>query len=169
MDELRIIMANQNGPDILGICETFLERNISDNQVAIDGYELIRKDRADTKNKTGGGLVLYFRNSIRYKRRSDFEISNIETLWAEIELQNAKPFLLCTVYRPPNSLNEWIDLFEEELSKAQTSGLELLLMGDFNIDLKSHNNKKWLKLTNLFDLIQLVKPSQPGLLKQLQH
>ena len=69
MDEIRIIMANQTCPDILGICETFLEPPILDNQVAIDGFELLRKDRANTKNKTGGGLVLYFRNTIRYKRR----------------------------------------------------------------------------------------------------
>ena len=43
-----------------------------------------------------------------------------------------------------------------ELSIAQTSGLEFLLMGDFNIDLKAHTNNKWLNLINLFDLTQLV-------------
>lgn len=75
MDEIRIIMTNQTCPDILGICET-LEPHILDNQVAIDGFELLRKDRANTKNKTGGGLVLFFRNTIRCKRRSEFEISS---------------------------------------------------------------------------------------------
>ena len=47
-------------------------------------------------------------------------------------------------------------LFEVELSIAQTSGLEFLLMGDINIDLKAHTNNKWLNLINLFDLTQLV-------------
>lgn len=156
IDELRIIMANKNCPEIFGICETFLESNITDNQVAIDGFEFLRKDRSDTINKTGGGLVLYFKKTIKVKRRSELEVSNLETIWAEIELPNAKPFLLCTVYRPPNVLNEWVDLFEEELSIAQTSGLELILMGDFNIDLKARISNKWMNLINLFDLTQLV-------------
>ena len=156
IDELRIIMADKNCPEIFGICETFLEPNITDNQVTICGFEFLRKDRSDTKNKTGGGLVLYFKKSIKVKRRSELEISNLETIWAEIELPNTRPFLLCTVCRPPNVLNEWIDLFEEELFIAQTSGLELILMGDFNIDLKSPGNNKWTNLINLFDFKQMV-------------
>ena len=48
---------------------------------------------------------------------------------------------------------------EEELSAAQTSGLELVLMGDFNIDFRSCSNSKWLQLIQLFDLTQLVNDS----------
>ena len=119
---------------IFWVFVSFLEPTVSDNVVAIDGFEILRKDRAETKNKTGGGLLLYIRNTIKFKRRPEFETSSLETLWAEIELPNAKPFLLCTVYRPPDAKSEWIDLFEVELSIAQTSGLEFLLMGDFNVD-----------------------------------
>ena len=54
------------------------------------------------------------------------ETSNIETLWAEITLPNAKPFLICTAYRPPCANSEWIDLLEEELSIAQTTDLEII-------------------------------------------
>ena len=35
-------------------------------------------------------------------------------------------------------------------------GLELIVMGDFNIDLKLNPNKKWQNLIELFDLSQLV-------------
>ena len=94
IDELRIIMADKNYPEIFGICETFLEPNITDNQVTIDGFEFLRKDRSDTINKTGGVLVLYFKKSIKGKRCSELEISNLETIWAEIELPNTRPFLL---------------------------------------------------------------------------
>lgn len=156
IDELRLIMAREKCPDIMGLCETFLEPNILDSQVVIDGYDFIRKDRADTQDKNGGGIILYFRNSLKYKRRPEYEISNIETVWSEIELPNAKPFLLCSVYRPPSALSSWIDLLEEELSIAQATGLELILMGDFNIDFISCSNNKWLNLLQLFDLSQLV-------------
>ena len=135
LNELRVAMVEKNGPDIFCACEIFLEPNMSNNQIAIDGYVIHRKDRAATQNKNGGGLVLYCRNSLTCSRRSDLEISSLETLWAEIELPNARPFLVCTTYRPPNALSEWIDHFEEELSIAQATGLENIVMGDFNIDL----------------------------------
>ena len=83
LDELRILMANDKCADILGLCESFLDPNIMDQQVAIGGYDFIRKDRMDTQNKTGGALILYFRNSIKCKRRHEYEISEIETIWAE--------------------------------------------------------------------------------------
>ena len=156
-DELRAIMANDKCPDILGLCETFLNPSVIDSQVEIDGYDLIRKDRIDTQNKAGGGLILYIRNWIKFKRRPEYEISKIETIWAEIELPNSKPSLLCSVYRPPSVHSEWIDLFEEELSIAQATGLEYLLMGDFNIDLNPCTNNKWSNLLQLFDLTQLVQ------------
>ena len=68
----------------------------------------------------------------------------IETLWAEITLPNAKPFLISSVYRPPSACSDWISLFEEELSVAQTTGLEYILIGDFNIDIAlSSNTTGW--------------------------
>ena len=156
LDELRVIMAFENSPDIFGACETFLDPNISDNQLAVDGYDFLRKDRASILNKSGGGVILYFRNTLTFTRRSELEISKIETIWAEVELPNAKPFLICTVYRPPNVRSEWIDLFEEELSIAQATGLEYIIMGDFNIDMRSCSNSKWLNLIQLFDLTQII-------------
>lgn len=156
IDEIRIILANEKGPDILGICETFLDAKISDGQVMISGYEFLRKDRCCTIDKNGGGVILYFRNMLNCKRRNEFEISNIETLWTEMVLPNSKPFLLCTLYRPPNAHAEWVDLFEEELSIAQATGLEIILMGDFNFDFLNCSNKKWLNLIQLFDLKQLI-------------
>ena len=74
-----------------------------------------------------------------------------------MNLPKSKPFLICTVYRPPSSCSEWIDLFEKEVSVAQTTGSEIILMGDFNIDIEPCSNNKWLSLIQLFDLSQLVK------------
>ena len=133
-----------------------------DNQIAIEGYDFLRKDRAATQNKSGGGLVFYFRKSLTCLRRAEFEISKLETLWAEIKLPNSRPFLVCTVYRPPNARSEWADLFEEEISIAQTTGLEYIVMCDFNIDLLSDkSNTKWSNMIQLLDLTQLIsKPAR---------
>ena len=78
LDELRIVMATENCPDILGLCETFLNPIISNNQVRIEGYDFLRKDRADIQNKTGGGILLYFRNyqMCTSEGAGDFQIRN---------------------------------------------------------------------------------------------
>ena len=157
IDDIRITLSSENGPDILGMCETFLKKNNPDSQLSINGFNFMRKDRTDIQDKAGGGLLLYYKQSLQVTRRNDLEISNIESIWAEIILPNSRPFLICTVYRPPNALSSWVDLFEEELSKAHATGFELLLMGDFNIDITSCTNPKWNNLIQLFDLLQIVK------------
>ena len=156
MDELQLTIGTENGPDILGICETFLDPSIDDIQLNINHFSLFRKDRHDTQDKPGGGLLLYFRNSLNCQRRHDLEISKIETLWTEVKITNSKPFLICTLYRPPTATSGWIDLLEDELSVAQTTGLEMIIMGDVNIDFQACSNNKWLNLVQLFDLTQLV-------------
>ena len=162
LDELRLHLAADNGPDIMGICETFLECSVPDCQLNIQGFNFMCKDRSEILNKTGGGLVLYYKDSINCNRRSEFEVSKIETLWSEFTLPNSRSFLVCTVYRPPRALSEWVSQFEHELSIAQTTGLEIILMGDFNIDYISQCiNTKWLNMIQLFDLSQLVsKPTR---------
>ena len=124
--------------------------------MAISGYEFLRKDRCDAIEKAGGGVILYYRNSLICQHKKDLEISNTETLWSEVTLPKSNPFLLCTIYRPPNVNSNWIDAFEEELSIAQTTGLEIIVMGDLNIDLLNCSNRKWLSLIQLFDLKQLI-------------
>ena len=90
------------GPNIFGLCETFLDDGVQDCQIKIKGINFIRKDRSDNQRKCGGGLVLYYRDSLNCIRRPEFEISQIETLWSEFSLPNSRPFLVCTVY-PANT------------------------------------------------------------------
>ena len=89
LDELRISMACENGPDVLGICETFLNSNV----LTVNGFDHVRKDRSVTQEKSGGGVILYFRNNINCKHRPEFELSKLETIWAEITLPNSKPLI----------------------------------------------------------------------------
>ena len=76
--------SSANYPDILGLCETFLDSDVPDNLIFVADYAFLRKDRGCTINKTGGGIVLYFRSSLNCNRKKEIEISNIETLWSEI-------------------------------------------------------------------------------------
>ena len=102
--------------------------SVGDSQLEINQFDLLRKDRRETQDKSVGGLLLYLRKSLNCKRRLELKISNIETLWTEVPLTYTKSFLICTLYRPPSALSEWIDLLEEELSVSQTNGLEMIIM-----------------------------------------
>ena len=69
-------------------------------------------------------LYCVSRNSLKCRPRSELAVSQTETILVELTLPNNKPILICTMYRPSNALSEWINLFEEELYIAQTTGFE---------------------------------------------
>ena len=67
--------------------------------------------------------------------------------------------LLNCAYRPPNSPQSWIDEFEKQLLTAESTNMDLISIGDFNIDYSLTDqlkNKKWSKLVQDFGLHQLV-------------
>ena len=66
IDQLRIYLSNQKY-NILSINETMLDRTISNYEINISGYDIVRKER----NRNGGGVALYIRNVIDYKIRND--------------------------------------------------------------------------------------------------
>ena len=117
-------------PDILNLCETFLNSNCTDNQVAIDRYDCIQTEPIPRQIWWWYYIVFFsfIRKSLKYRRRPELEISKIETIWSEIELSNSKPVLVCSAYRPPSAHRNCIDLFEEELYSyiAQATGLEFI-------------------------------------------
>ena len=45
---------------------------------------------------------MFIRSTINYKTRSDIMPDNLETITVEITKPKAKPFLLNTLYRPPD-------------------------------------------------------------------
>jgi len=85
------------------------------NELNIDGYTN-KNARKDRKNKKGGGLIAYFANHVKYERLSCLENDQVESMWFKICPANEQPFLLCFVYRPPNSSVVWYDKFENEVS-----------------------------------------------------
>ena len=102
IDEIRHIVCNKN-IDLIAFNETRLDRSIPDGLIDIDGYEVVRKDRS----RNGGGVCIYLRNSINFKRRSDLISTELETLCLEITKPHSKPFLVTTIYRPPNATAEF--------------------------------------------------------------
>ena len=53
--------------DVLFISETKLDHTFRESTLAIEGYQLVRRDR----DKNGGGLAAYIRNDLPSRRRTD--------------------------------------------------------------------------------------------------
>jgi exonuclease III len=89
--------------DILTLSETHIVEGSCDdidNLYHIPGYDFIKRNRLTGK---GGGVAMYIKDGIKWKRRADLERENIESMWVEIIIMKSKNFLITTVYRPPNS------------------------------------------------------------------
>ena len=98
VDSISAELANY---DIICVSETKLNEAFKTSDLEIDGYKVpIRKDR---QVNNGGGLLIYVKNNISFKRRADLESDNIENIWLEINSLRNK-FLVGLFYRPPTLL-----------------------------------------------------------------
>jgi exonuclease III len=153
IDEFRIFLRKKQF-DIICLNETMLDETIADNEVLIDGYEITRKDR----NRHGGGVLLYIRNTINYKLRNELMIESLEMVTVEVMKPKAKSFLVNAWYRPPSSKAELFDDYENVLEKIDAENVEVICIGDFNCDwskqgMQSHTDK-------LKDMIELYQFEQ---------
>ncbi|XP_071952123.1 uncharacterized protein [Antedon mediterranea] len=126
LPELRDI-AYKSKAGIISISETWIDDSVSDNEIKIEGYSVLRRDR----DRKGGGVCTYISDDIAFNRRSDIESDEAEVLWIELNLPKTKPIIIGTCYRPPKQTN-FLTLFENMLSKIGMDS-ELIVVGDFNI------------------------------------
>lgn len=158
IDELRIFMFDQV-LDILAINETRLDQSISDTAINLPGYRLVRSDR----NRRGGGVCIYIRETIQHRIRNSFEFQTAEAICLEIQKPNSRPFVILACYRPPNYLIEdpFFDSLESLTSQIDTENKDLILMGDLNCDYLSTSDnlytKKLKAVCEIYQLSQIIE------------
>ena len=156
-DEIHWVI-NELNVDACLISETWLDTNVLDQDIVLDGYALIRNDR---QNRKGGGVLIYVKNTIAFKERFDI-ITNecLEMIWLEITTQHGSPnILLSCLYRPPNSNIDYFNHIIDTIEKASLDSKEIILMGDINIDYTINENmssNSIFLLESMFGFKQLV-------------
>ena len=94
LDSIRLLLRDQPF-DIFTISETWLNPTITDQELFILGYTILRQDRS---RKLGGGIAVYIRDGIPYRQRDDFtENQKIESCWIEITRPKTKKLFICTI------------------------------------------------------------------------
>ena len=126
IEELRVFLSH-NTIDVLAIHETRLDSTISDNEVHIHGYEIVRRDR-ECNGRFGGGVCFYIRNCINFLVRHDLSFDLLENLCISINKPRAKPFLITAWYRPPNSSVAYFNYFQTLLGILDSENIEYYLI-----------------------------------------
>ena len=107
IDELKCI-ANKTKAAIIGITESKLDHTVSDLEVNLPGYDILRCDR----NRNGGGVACYIRKDLCFNTRA-LNCKEIENIIFDIFLSKSKQITMGIFSRPPNQAN-----FLESLVKS---------------------------------------------------
>ena len=123
-------LAHENNYNVIAISESWLNSSVINTEVEIAGYKLYRMDRL---NKSGGGVCVYTRCSLKIKVLKDLSgISALgfHQLWIQVQHNKLKSILLCVTYRPPDCSTICFEDFADKYSQALTYGKEIFVMGD---------------------------------------
>ncbi len=149
IDELRLFVENLKTFNFMfsAICvqESWLAEGNDISLIQLEGYECIPQGKACSSK---GGLIIYLHEHFKHKCR--LKLDNYAT-WERqvIEVSQGKilnkPLYIGNIYRPPKENLEFYDQFINEftpiLNKLEKSNKEVILAGDYNIDLLKINDK----------------------------
>ena len=150
VNELRDVVGHTK-PAILGITESKLDSSVSDQEVNISGYSILRSDR----NRYGGGVACYVRADLCFNRRNVFS-NSIENVFFDLLIPKIKPLSIGIFYRPPH-VNTFLETFANDLKLIDLKETEVYFLGDFNINLLV-NDKFVLKENQSLDFRNLNCP-----------
>ena len=115
---------------VLGVAETWLNNEIKDSELKIEGYNIFRRDRTRSDKKTGGGVMAYVKDTISVTVLNDINDDKHESLWLQLTGDKSSELCLGICYRSPDCPED----MNQELFRSirKYSNKNLLLMGDFN-------------------------------------
>ena len=128
IDELRDIVSHTK-PAILGVTESKLDGSVTNQEVNISDYIILRNDR----NRHGGGVSCYIRSDLCFNSRNIFS-NSIEHNFFDLLIPKMKPISIGIFYRPPNA-NNFLESFINDLKQIDFKKSEAYFLGDFNINL----------------------------------
>ena len=153
--KLDLIRSEADLYDILVFSETWLKPETLNESLLIENFR--PPYRSDRRGRTGGGVIIYVRDSFPSTRRCDLEIDGLEAVWIELSVKS-KRILIGGVYRAPDSDNAYFNLLEESIDRAfNTNIVDLFILGDFNFDLSNNRTNKMTELIQAYGLSQLIQ------------
>ena len=155
LNKLEILHAELFEFEILAFTETWLSPTTLIDDLLLQSYNT--PERNDRAGDAHGGVIVYVKEGIRYKRRKDLEIRGIECVWIEVA-NNNKRILFGLFYRAPNSDANYLSSIEDSISLAVDTGIaDIIITGDFNFNyLDLQSRRKIDSLCTQFSLFQTI-------------
>ncbi|PFX30129.1 hypothetical protein AWC38_SpisGene5115 [Stylophora pistillata] len=132
LEEVKYIL-NKCLFDIFFISETKLDGTTSDSFLQQPGHRTIRRDR----KKGAGSLIAFVREDIPVCGRRNLEPESVESLCPDVMDSKTARFIVCACYRSPKfcKITDFLSSLTSAIELMNTSRQEILLIGDFNMDL----------------------------------
>ena len=154
IDQLKIYLNNFEEArcpfSIICLQETWLTNDHNESFFQLNGYTFVRNSISCSRH---GGVAIYIRNNFEFEI---LPINGNQEIWdglfLEVYLRNAncnvecrrKKVIIGNIYRPPRETVEnyttFIGELEEILSTTLRNNKEIIIAGDFNIDLLKIKN-----------------------------
>ena len=152
IDEVKLIILNSK-IDILCISETWLEQNIPDRFVNIDGYTLFRKDGG-----RGGGTCMYVKNCLKgvEMKFNHPACQGIEDVWVKIQMKKLPSIIVGAMYRHPHATSDSFDYIHEIIQRIAIDDKAIFLLGDLNDNVLDRQSKLQ-KIVNILNFSQLIE------------
>ena len=119
-----ILSNNGKNFHLFGFSESRLSEHITDSDISIPGYTIVRKD---PKLQKETGLLVYISQCITFKRISYLENLSVESVWIEISFKRSKPVLVGFIYRNPTERVDWIDKFDLMMDAVANDSKETII------------------------------------------
>jgi exonuclease III len=132
LEEFTSVM-EELSPDLMLLTETWLTDDTSDECIAVENYDVVRRDKP--KNFTGAqGVAIYIRHGLPFTHRPDLEHQHLMTTAVQINLQHKKPLVVAVVYRHPRTLVAFFNHINELFYHLDSNRFHSVISGDFNIN-----------------------------------
>ncbi|MCP3662464.1 MAG: endonuclease/exonuclease/phosphatase family protein, partial [Gammaproteobacteria bacterium] len=118
----------------LALQETKLSSAVKQSELSVPNYRLFRRDRPKN-GRSGGGVAVFARDEFKPRKVNFKSAPNLEFIAVELTSKKKKKFIVCSVYKPPKiNNNDFIGDLTDVLAELQATCLDIVLLGDFNID-----------------------------------
>lgn len=149
------LLVNDYHPDFIILSETCVTSEIDDSEIGIDGYKNVI---CNSHSRFTGGVLIYIKKGIRSQV---VEILNLSNVWC-IKMciwMNDEKWTVAVFYRSPSSSTiDFLTFFSNWCLCSIKDKDNILVMGDFNIDLLTKNRyaEKMLEILTDQGLCQIV-------------
>ena len=134
INEIKIFV-DKYEPAVLALTETHLTQMVEDQEISIEGYDVVR---VDSSSRHTGGVCVYIKHGVKYSKKDEYiSHKNCWVLVVKITIKKWSTVLACFYRSPSGSQARFLEYFSEFCDEYVEVNGTIIIMGDFNMDWRS--------------------------------